>query len=453
MTKENVWNRVVAHLSHQGQLGVLPAFVRQANVENDALVIEVLNDFARAMLEQKFLRLVQEALVHLHLPLKARLATARGEPTVTPMQPRLPGQGTPTVAAPAAPRPGAPRLEGQLNAKYTFDTFVVGQSNEFAHAVCRAVAEKPGEKYNPVFIYGRSGLGKTHLMQANGHEVLRLNPKAKIAALTCEAFVNDFIATVRDKSYEDFRKRYRNKDLLLIDDVQFLAGKGGVVEEFFHTFNQLFQNKKQIVVTSDAAPKNIPKLEERLVSRFQMGVVVDILPPDVTLRAAILKRSSLAAGVPIGDDVLLYLAELVTSNVRDLEGAFNNLVAFAGISGRPIDRELVERVLKDIVREGGTDRVTVSWIQKKVAEFYEIPLAEMTSDRRSQSVALPRQVAMYLVRTLLHETYPRIGEAFGGKDHSTVMHAEKKIARKLESEAAFRAELERLQRLLRPSGA
>lgn len=453
---DEVWGKVVAHVKtrvNDGTLAMFVAMAHPAGIDDDTLSIAAMNEFSRSMLEQKFLLLVREALAQIGHPSKVRVILTPRPPTARPSQPLLlEGEPIPAALAPVPTRKTGPaRIDGMFNPKYTFETFVVGKSNEFAHAVCQAVARSPGDKYNPVFIYGGVGLGKTHLMQAIGHEVRRLHPQAKIAYLSSETFANDFISATREKTWNDFRLKYRRRDLILIDDVQFFAGKERVVEEFFHTFNDLFQNKKQIVMTSDSPPKKIQNLEERLVSRFEQGVVVDIQPPDVVLRAAILQKAAAGHGIQVPTDIILYLAELVTKNIRVLEGAFNNLVAYSSVSGRPIDRELVEAVLKDIVREGDGNRLTIPWIQRRVAEFYQIAETEMQSDRRSQVVTVPRQVAMYLARQLMHETYPKIGEAFGGKDHSTVMHAEKRIARRLEQDPAFKSEIEQLIRLIRPT--
>ncbi len=453
MKKDEIWNSVVSELKQQNVGGYLVEMLRTTarpvTIVDNTLEVEIANDFARKILEPKVFALIRDVLARFERPMQARMSVRGAQPR--PVQQVLPGaEGETTTTINKQPKSHTARVDGVLNAKYTFDTFVEGQSNAFAYNACRAVARNPGKQYNPVFIYGGVGLGKTHLMQAIGQEVLRNNPKAKIAYLSSEAFTNEFINALRDKNPNEFRAKYRKKDVILIDDVQFFADKGAVVEEFFHTFNELHQNMRQIVMTSDSPPKKIHRLEERLVSRFEQGLVCDIQPPDVSLRTAILKAAADSHGIEVANEVLMYLAELVTNNVRELEGAFTKLVAYATLTGRPVNRDLVETVLKDIVREGGNDRLTIPWIQKKVAEFYDISEVEMRSDRRSQAIAVPRQVAMYLVRNLMNETYPRIGEAFGGKDHTTVIHAERKISQKLNLDESFKAQIDQLTRLIRP---
>jgi chromosomal replication initiator protein len=337
-----------------------------------------------------------------------------------------------------------------FNSKYSFDSFVVGKSNQFAYAVCQAVSRSPGNLHNPVFIYGGVGLGKTHLIQAIGQDLIRNNPKARIAYLSSETFTNEFIDSLKDKKAEAFRAKYRKIDLLLIDDVQFFAGKEQTQEEFFHTFNELFQQKKQIVLTSDSPPEKIQRLEERLASRFAMGVVVDIQPPDLEMRAAILKKCASQSMVEVSDEVIMYLAQGVTSHIRALEGAFNSVLAFAGIMKRPISKDLIDQVLKDILRENSGGKISIPWIQKRVAEFYDISEDELTGKRRSQNLVLPRQVAMRLCQIFTDSSLNQIGEKFGGRDHTTVMHAVDKVNKKLKAEKAFAEEFERVKRFVDP---
>jgi len=335
-----------------------------------------------------------------------------------------------------------------FNSKYSFDSFVVGKSNQFAHAICQAVCKSPGTLYNPVFIYGGVGLGKTHLIQALGQSILQENPGAKVAYLSSEAFTNEYIDAIRDKKPNEFRAKYRKKDILLIDDVQFFARKEGILDEFFHTFNELFQNKKQIILTSDSPPKQISNLDVRITSRFEMGIVADIQAPDLETRVAILKKAAQRTAVVVPDDVLMYLAQSVTSNIRELEGAFMRVMAYAGIVQKPVDQGLVDQVLKDFFRENPGGKVTITWIQKKVAEYYDIPEAEMVSKRRSAKLVLPRQIAMKISQMLVDASLSEIGSSFGGRDHTTVIHAIDKIQKMMAN--GFGEEFERIKRYVTP---
>jgi chromosomal replication initiator protein len=315
---------------------------------------------------------------------------------------------------------------GGLNPRYTFDTFIVGPSNQFAHAASRAVAEAPSRSYNPLFIYGGVGLGKTHLMHAIGRYVLQHKPGYKLTYISSERFMNEMINAVRyDRSLE-FRERYRSVDVLLVDDIQFLAGKEGTQNEFFHTFNALYDAQKQIVISSDCPPHEIPSLEERLRSRFEWGLIADIQSPDLETKVAILKKKAEAEAVPLPDNVAIYIAGKIKSNIRELEGSLIRLVAYASLTGREISLPLAQDVLKNIL---GHDEkaVTIEIIQKFVADYYQLKLAELKSRNNSKSVAIPRQVAMYLCKNLTHASLPEIGRCFGGKHHSTVIHSIRKI--------------------------
>jgi chromosomal replication initiator protein len=343
------------------------------------------------------------------------------------------------------------KYDSMFNSKYTFDSFVVGKSNQFAYAICQGVTKNLGNLHNPVFIYGGVGLGKTHLIQAIGHEVIKNDPKAKIAYLSSESFTNEFINSLGVKKIDDFRKKYRKIDLLLIDDVQFFAKKESTQEEFFHTFNELFQQKKQIVLTSDTSPDKIPDVDERLASRFSMGVVVDIQQPDLETRTAILMNCAKKSMVVVPEDVIMYLAQGVTSNIRALEGAFNSVLAYAGIMNKPINKDLVDQVLKNMLRETAGGKISISWIIKRVAEFYDITEAEIVGKRRSANLVLPRQVAMRLCQILIDSSLNQIGEKFGGRDHTTVMHACDKINKMVKNDKNFADEFERIKRFVDPN--
>jgi chromosomal replication initiator protein len=321
---------------------------------------------------------------------------------------------------------GEQEADDGLGPRFSFDTFIVGPSNQFAHAACRAVAEAPSRSYNPLFIYGGVGLGKTHLMHAIGHYVLSHLKNLKLTYISSERFMNEMINAVRYDRILDFRERYRSVDVLLVDDVQFLAGKEGTQTEFFHTFNALYDSQKQIVISSDCPPHEIPSLEERLRSRFEWGLIADIQPPDLETKVAILKRKSEAEGVPVPDAVAIYIAGKIKSNIRELEGSLIRLIAYASLTGREISLPLAQDVLRNVL-QNEERAVTIEIIQKFVSDYYQLKLTELKSRNNSKSVAMPRQIAMYLCKTLTNASLPEIGRSFGGKHHSTVIHSIRKI--------------------------
>ena len=313
-----------------------------------------------------------------------------------------------------------------LSPRYSFDTFIVGASNQFAHAACRAVAEAPSRSYNPLFLYGGVGLGKTHLMHAIGHYVLTHSPGLKLTYISAERFMNEVVNAIRYDRILEFRERYRGVDVLLVDDIQFIVGKERTQTEFFHTFNALHDAQKQIVLSSDCPPHQITELEERLRSRFEWGLIADIQPPDLETKIAILKRKAEAEGVPLPDDVALYIAGRIKSNIRELEGSLIRLLAYASLTGRELSMTLAQEVLRDVLRHEER-AVTIDMIQKFVAEYYQLKLVELKSRNNSKSVAMPRQVAMYLCKSLTNASLPEIGKSFGGKHHSTVIHSIRKV--------------------------
>lgn len=315
---------------------------------------------------------------------------------------------------------------GGLNPRYTFDTFIVGSSNQFAHAACRAVAEAPSRSYNPLFIYGGVGLGKTHLMHAIGQYVLHHDPSLKLTYITSERFMNEMINALRYDRILDFREVYRSVDVLLVDDIQFVSGKEGTQTEFFHTFNALYDAQKQIVLSGDRPPHEIPALEERLRSRFEWGLIADIHPPDIETRVAILKRKAEAEAIPLPDAVAMYIAGRIKSNVRELEGSLIRLIAYASLTGREITLELTQDVLKNVIDQDDKE-VTIETIQRFVSEYYQLKIADLKSRNNSKSVAMPRQIGMYLCKALTQASLPEIGRSFGGKHHSTVIYSLKKI--------------------------
>ena len=369
-----------------------------------------------------------------HGALLAREAAAAGYPQLEIRFESGAGDPPPAAAAPPA-QSAAPSIAA--NPRFSFESFVVGTSNQFAHAAARAVAESPSRSYNPLFLYGGVGLGKTHLMHAIAQEVQRRNPDAKVLYLSAERFLNDLINALRFERMQEFKRRYRELDVLLMDDIQFIAGKDSTQEEFFHTFNALHDAQKQIVVTSDALPKEIPTLEERLRSRFEWGLIADIQPPDLEMKVAIIRKKAAAEKADVPNDVAMFIAGTVKSNVRELEGRLNRVIAFSSLTGKPLTVELAKETLRDIV--GNEEhRAVPSEILKAVASHYGLRVSDMKAKSNAKPVAFPRQVAMYLCRKLTELSYPEIGRLFNDKHHSTVMHSVEKIERMIEDDADFR---------------
>lgn len=422
-------------------------------VIDETLVVSVQNEFARDWLESRYSGLLSSAL-----------AQVVGQPMGVSF--RVPADGVVAevpVAAVVEPL-GMPDLEeveqkrvkeatdGDFNPKYTFDSFVMGTSNQFAYHAALAVAETPGGAYNPLFIYGGVGLGKTHLLQSIGHYVKTSFPHMRVKYVSTEQFTNDFINSIgnRDKSrIEGFRRQYRTNDVLLVDDIQFLAGKEGTQEEFFHTFNTLQQAGKQIVLSSDRPPKDIGSIEDRLRSRFEMGLITDIQPPELETRIAILRRKVEAEGLTVPPDVLTFIADRISSNIRELEGALIRIVAFSSLTRHTIDTDLARSVLKDIFPERSIKPIAVNTIQQEVCKFYGISKNDLVGNKRSQAIVYPRQVAMYLARELTDMSLPRIGAEFGGRDHTTVMHATAKITKLLNAQREVYNQIQTLTNLVK----
>lgn len=387
--------------------------------EGNVLTIEVPNDFARDWLETRYSPLLSTTIKELmNEDVELRF--------VTPDRDDAPKM---QISAPPAPQPT------QLNPKYTFESFVVGESNRFAHAASLAVAEASGKAYNPLFIYGGVGLGKTHLMQAIGHFVLNAHPDYRVVYVSSEKFTNELINAIRFNRTPQFRDTYRNVDVLLIDDIQFFAGKESTQEEFFHTFNTLYESAKQIVISSDRPPKEIPTLEDRLRSRFEWGLITDIQAPDLETRIAILRKKAAAEGWHLPNDVIVNVANQINSNIRELEGALIRIIAYSSFHNRQITLELANEVLKDVISSSKTSRISIPLIQQAVAEFFNIEVADLKAQRRTKSVTFPRQIAMYLVRELTDYSLPKIGEEFGGRDHTTVIHSYEKIQELIKTDA------------------
>ncbi|HHU91874.1 MAG TPA: chromosomal replication initiator protein DnaA [Halanaerobiaceae bacterium] len=333
-----------------------------------------------------------------------------------------------------------------LNPKYVFDTFVVGNSNRFAHAAALAVAEAPAKAYNPLFIYGDVGLGKTHLMQAIAHFILEHNPDSKVVYVSSETFTNELINAIKDDTTVEFREKYRNIDVLLIDDIQFLAKKERTQEEFFHTFNALHESNRQLIISSDRPPKEIPTLEDRLRSRFEWGLITDIQKPDLETRIAILRKKADIENLEIPNEVIIYIANNIKSNIRELEGALTKVIAYASVVGSELNQETAQKALKDLLSQNGDNnrKVDVNLIQKIVSEYYNLDIDDMISKKRTQNIAFPRQIAMYLAREMTDLSLPQIGEEFGGRDHTTVIHAHNKIQELYDMDIDFKTTINKL---------
>lgn len=339
-------------------------------------------------------------------------------------------------------------MNTNLNPKYTFDSFVIGNSNRFAHAASLAVAESPAKAYNPLFIYGGVGLGKTHLMHAIGHYVLKNNPNAKVVYVSSEKFTNELINAIKDDKNEEFRNKYRNVDVLLIDDIQFIAGKERTQEEFFHTFNALHDANKQIILSSDRPPKEIPTLEDRLRSRFEWGLIADIQVPDFETRMAILKKKADVEKLNVANEVMVYIATKIKSNIRELEGALIRIVAYSSLTNREITVDLASEALKDIISKKQGKHITIEIIQDIVANYFNLRVDDLKSQRRTRNVSYPRQIAMYLSRKLTDMSLPKIGEEFGGRDHTTVIHAYEKISDNLNRDESLQHTIDDLTKKL-----
>ena len=387
-----------------------------------SITVRVPNPLFKDWLTKHYSVVLTEALAEVRRSDASLVFVAEGAALPPPALPEPP----PPTGEPAAALHIATPASSGLNPRYTFDAFIVGPSNQFAHAACRAVAEAPSRSYNPLFIYGGVGLGKTHLMHAIGQYVLQHDQALKLTYISSERFMNEMINALRYDRILDFRERYRSVDVLLVDDIQFVSGKEGTQTEFFHTFNALYDAQKQIVLSSDHPPHAIPALEERLRSRFEWGLIADIQPPDIETRVAILKRKAEAEAVPLPDGVAMYMAGRIKSNVRELEGSLIRLIAYASLTGREITLDLTQEVLKN-VRDQEDKAVTIETVQRFVSDYYHLKIGDLKSRNNSKSVAIPRQIAMYLSKTLTHASLAEIGRSFGGKHHSTVIYSVKKI--------------------------
>jgi chromosomal replication initiator protein len=418
LTAQSLWTEVAGRLREAlNETTYNTWFGDAAGVElsGDTFVIAAPNDFARAWIGGHFLELIRAAVRETTGEELEIVLTAKERRK--PPKPVLPEQERSSASDPG------------MNPKYTFDSFVIGSSNRFAHAAALAVAEAPAQAYNPLFIYGGTGLGKTHLLQAIAQYVGEHSSELSVRYVTSETFMNHFINSLRDKRIEGFKHRYRSYGLLLIDDIQFFENKESIQEEFFHTFNSLYEAGRQIVISSDRPPRAFPTLEERLRSRFEWGLITDIQPPDLETRIAILRKKVKMDATHVPDPVLNFIASRISTNIRELEGALTRVVAFSSLTGRPITAELAQDVLQDVFPQGDSAQVSIDRIQDVVSSRFGLSKTQLCGDKRSQNIVYPRQVAMYLSRELTDASLPKIGREFGGRDHTTVIHATSKIAR------------------------
>jgi len=421
--------------------------LRAGAMDGSHVTLEAPNEFCELWLKDNYISLLQDALAIAagrQLQIKFKVSTA-ATPAVDSVPSRPPVKAK--TSEPAHERASASN-DNSFNPKNTFETFVVGNNNNFAYAAALAVAQAPGKSYNPLFLYGGVGLGKTHLLHAIGQHVAVNKKGARVAYLSSEKFTNEYIDAIQNNKLATFRKKHRQTDVLLIDDVQFLAGKERIQEEFFHTFNALHESHKQIVLTCDRPASEIQNLENRLVSRFEWGLVTDLQPPDVEMRLAILKKKAQTMNVTLSEDVMNFLANRIRTNVRRLEGALIRVASYASLTGKKLSIEVVEGLLREILHEEGRLSISVEVIQKKVAEHFDIRLADMTSKRRPENIAFPRQIAMYLTRQMTESSLNTIGEAFGGRDHGTVLHACRLVKDRMEVDANVRQVVHYLEKQL-----
>ncbi|CBZ01829.1 DnaA DNA replication protein [Clostridium botulinum H04402 065] len=409
--------------------------INPISLENNSLKLAVPNDFTKGILESRYKDLIVNAL---------KLLTSKKYnidfivTTEEKIRKNHNNEKSNIVVN--------DEMSTMLNPKYTFDSFVIGNSNRFAHAASLAVAESPAKAYNPLFIYGGVGLGKTHLMHAIGHYILHNNPKSQVVYVSSEKFTNELINSIKDDKNVEFRNKYRNIDILLVDDIQFIAGKERTQEEFFHTFNALYEANKQIIISSDRPPKEIPTLEDRLRSRFEWGLIADIQAPDFETRMAILKKKADVEKLNIPNEVMVYIATKIKSNIRELEGALIRIVAFSSLTNKEISIDLASEALKDIISSKQTRQVTIDIIQEVVANYYNLKIEDLKSARRTRNIAFPRQIAMYLSRKLTDMSLPKIGEEFGGRDHTTVIHAYEKISNNLKKDESLQNAIKELNK-------
>ncbi|AEE95225.1 chromosomal replication initiator protein DnaA [Mahella australiensis] len=450
---DEVWYKVIAALNArltQVSLNSWLKNVKPIGIYEHTLVLAVSNKFLKTIVESRYSNYIYDALKDIAPEISdVEIMVAVDDDIEEYKAQMTPNDNTPADNKQDTPKDEALSAISQndtLNPKYTFDTFVIGNSNRFAHAASLAVAEAPGKAYNPLFIYGGVGLGKTHLMHAIGHRILENNPGIRLMYVTSEKFTNELINSIKDDRNEVFRNKYRNIDVLLIDDIQFIANKERTQEEFFHTFNTLYETNHQIIISSDRPPKDIPTLEDRLRSRFEWGLLADIQPPDLETRIAILRKKADMENIKVADDILLFIAQQIQSNIRELEGALVKIMAYASLNERNIDIDVAGDVLKDIIKDDQPQKITVDRIQKIVSNYFNMKPDDFKAKKRSRAISYPRQIAMYLCREMTDLSLPKIGEEFGGRDHTTVIHACEKIMGDMEKEPEIKLTINELKK-------
>ena len=451
ITADKIWSSAQEHLRaklSQDTFNMWFAPLRACALEPCHITLEVPNQFCEVWLKDNYLDLMQDAVAAAAgAKLDVKFAVSTPHLDITRLTASPAAKAKPPTALPTNPRPST---TGDLhfNPKNTFDSFVVGGNNNFAYAVAKAVAESPGKVYNPLFLHGGVGLGKTHLLQAIGQHVAGHKKGARVAYVSSEKFTNEYIEAIQNNKLVAFRKKYRQSEVLLIDDIQFLAGKERIQEEFFHTFNALHEAHRQIVLTCDRPASEIHGLEQRLVSRFEWGQTADVQAPDVETRQAILNKKAQAMNVTLPEDVIKFIATRIRTNIRRLEGALIRVSALASLTGKALTVDVVENLLREMLHEEGRQTISIEVIQKKVAETYDIRLADMTSKRRPENIAFPRQIAMYLARQMTESSLSTIGEAFGGRDHGTVLHACRLVKDRMEVDANVRQRVSHIEKQL-----
>jgi chromosomal replication initiator protein len=448
---EKIWDFAQQHLRSMLSADTYKLWfetLRATALDGNSLVLEVSNDFCEVWLKDNYMGLLQDVVAlaagrQLQIKFKVGPGAGNGSPAQAP------------VAAPPKPKALETAAERNshhsdlnFNPKNTFETFVVGNNNNFSYAAALAVAQAPGKSYNPLFLYGGVGLGKTHLLHAIGQHVFNSKKTARVAYVSSEKFTNEYIDAIQNNMLVKFRKKYRQTDVLLIDDIQFLAGKERIQEEFFHTFNALHESHKQIVLTCDRPASEIQNLEHRLVSRFEWGLVTDLQPPDIEMRLAILNKKAQIMGVTLPEEIMNFLANRIRTNIRRLEGALIRVASYASLTGKKLSIEVVEGLLREVLHEEGRFSISIEVIQKKVAEHFDIRLADMTSKRRPENIAFPRQIAMFLSRQMTESSLSSIGEAFGGRDHGTVLHACRLVKDRMEIDSSVRQVVSYLEKQL-----
>jgi chromosomal replication initiator protein len=456
LSADTVWNSAQEQLRAKltkDTYNMWFAPLQAVHLDSNFITLQAPNEFCEVWLKDNYISLLQDAVAvsagcRLSVKFKTNTGADAQSLSSTAVEAKPPAPARMAEAAPERPSNNNNHHEPHFNPKNTFESFVVGANNNFSFAAAKAVAEAPGKSYNPLFLYGGVGLGKTHLLHAIGQHVSGCKKSARVAYVSSEKFTNEYIDAIQNNKLVGFRKKYRQTDVLLIDDIQFLAGKERIQEEFFHTFNALHEGHKQIVLTCDRPASEIQGLEHRLVSRFEWGLVTDLQPPDIEMRLAILKKKAQIMNVVLQDDILNFLATRIRTNVRRLEGALIRVASFASLTGKKLTIETIEGLLREILHEEGRLTISIEVIQKRVAEHFDIRLADMTSKRRPENIAFPRQIAMYLSRQLTESSLNTVGEAFGGRDHGTVLHACRLVKDRMEVDSNVRQVVHYLEKQL-----